>query len=352
MIDGRNVLGYKGKDHADATQQIVAIGFNGTSGALDETSESRLLKIDYTWDDHKWSEQQRHRVYQHVGTTPSPDEIAETIARQINFDKAAGGSDVKAEILLDEAGATLTTSGTSSSWSVVNGSPIAQANGTLGTTNFAVGDYVRIDSASSPSTQTIGVYKIASIDTTNNRMTFTMPYQGTTDSSISEATDINVITGAVADAAEAGILLTGESLEFTPGFFNYRIVSFNVGMPTADWGSTTFTTLQSPYAGQGTYEQVADAEWIGLGYEGALNRTIVPLPTGRTDADSAKEYDTVTIYYFDDSENNVISGKKPAPQGLYIFLVDAPSNGLTTALLAQLNPWMASLPNSLAPVTL
>lgn len=336
-ISGQFVRHFDGKDGVAAQEQITFVGFNGTSGEIDTTAESRLFKITYTYDYQMWSEQLKTRIYQHKGTTPTQAEIAESIARQINLDEA---TNVKTEILLDAAADVLAGG---SNLSVFNGSAVVLTTADE-TANIAAGDYLRIGAED---TVTVGVYLVTAVTATT--ITLSMPYQGAT------ATVLNANTGnidaAVADAADAGIKLTGLALKFDKAYYSYLKVTFLVGTPTDGWGSTLVTNSQTANPGTGVFEQVASLEWFALGEEGALNRTVVPLPEGRSDATSGALYDAISIVYSDQSDtNHPVSGVKPSGQHLYIFIVDGASQ--ETDILAQLNPWMASTPQAFATITL
>lgn len=334
VIDGRWVTAFNGQDGVAAQEQITFVGFNGTSGDIDTTAEHRRLTIEYTFDEELGSEQLQQRIYPHDGVTPSQDEIAETIARQINLDQA---TKVKAEILLDAAADPL-----SGNILVSNGSPtvttVADETG-----NIAAGDYLRIGAED---TVTVGVYKVAAVTTTT--ITLTMPYQGATATVL--AANTGNIDTAVAIVSDAGIKLTGLPLKFVVGFFKYLKTTFRVVLPSADWGSTLITNSQTAGYGTGVYEQVAELEWFAIGEQGALNRTLVPLPVGRHDATSGVQYDVITIHHFDASDVNAVSGSHPSPKMIYIFPYDGSAQ--ETDILAQLNPWMASTQLAFNNITL
>ena|SRR3990167_2437445 len=349
-IFGQYVTSFTGKDGVAAVEQVTHIGFTGvtTVGSIVTTAEQRLLHITYDMDEQSWSEQQDRRVYQFVGTTPTQDEIAESIARQINAD---GGSKVSAIILTDNAaGDSAVITGTTTTFNVSNGSPRMFANNGT-TTNVAVGDYVRVGAED---TITVGVYKVKAVTTTtnsNDTIEFTMPFQGVSNSALAIASTGRITAAVVISAADNwGVQLTGLPLTFSKGFFKYLKTSFTVGLPTAGWGTTTLTYTTVTNRGTGVYEQIAELEWFALGEDGALNRTIVPLPTGHSDATVGALYDTIAVHYFDASDQYAVSGTKPSPRLLYVAVVDGGAQG--TSLINELNPWMASTPRNFAAIAL
>lgn len=336
-IDGQNMYKYQGKAGSASQEQIYVLGYNGTSGSLDVSSANTFsLRITYTFDESMWSEQHNYNYIQYASATPTQVALANSFTTQMNYAKwPIGGVLIKSERLCNNAGAT---DGTATTITVVNGSDRATLN--AGATTFVVGDYLRIGGGA----VTDPMYKIVALSGTS--VTLDTAYQGNSGAGVT----IEYVTAALAAAADWGIKFTGLPLTWSLdpyGVFKYLKTTFLV--QTVGLGSTIVTKTQEASVGNGIYELVAQMEAFAVGFEGAVNRTLTPLPRGRQDATSGVLYDTILLQYADASDISVISGTKPALQDLYIFLADG---GAQSAILeSQLNPWMASCPRAFNAVT-
>ena len=96
--------------------------------------------------------------------------------------------------------------------------------------------------------------------------------------------------------------------------------------------------------GRGTFEQIAELEYFAQGFDGIIDRVGDSSPALRVDATDGETYDVLGIKWFDTSDQNIISGTKPSANECLIALPDGAAQ--MTNLLAQLNPWMASLPRA------
>jgi len=126
----------------------------------------------------------------------------------------------------------------------------------------------------------------------------------------------------------------------------YKQVKFEVSLQSNNFASdAAITQTVAPYAGQGTYKLVRDEEKWAQGYEGLLNRTAFPtqVPTFRTVLDET--YNCIVIRHknwftsANGSEEQVDITTK-------IYVPYTATSNQTDDILAVLNPWMASLPQS------
>jgi hypothetical protein len=343
VIDGQAVMSYSGVAGAAAVEQVNTIGFNGTAGAIDTTALSRFLRITYTFDFVTWSEQPFRRSYQTTSTVQAnmiadivPAMNKDSLNALMGEGNTAAGF-ISAIAMCSNAGTAITGTG---NISVVKGSPTITAATDIDAV-MAVGDWIRINSTAT----TGAMYKIIAMNTTANTATLFCPYQGAT-ATIAEASN-EYVSAANAILANWGIQMTGLPLTFglwPYSDFEYNKVSFNVGTGT-DWGTTPSASVTAPSFGVGVYERVAEMEKFAAGFDGAVNRTIVPFPAGRNDAVSGTLYDTIFIKHADVSDVDVIDGIKPSMKEVFIFIADGAAQ--QAALLSQLNPWMASTPKSL-----
>ncbi len=83
-----------------------------------------------------------------------------------------------------------------------------------------------------------------------------------------------------------------------------------------------------------------------MGNEGALNRTIIPLPLGRTQAVSTSTYDTFYLESADKTGGGPVTGVVPMKIQTFLFLMSGSSTNAAAAknnLRSQLNPYLNSL---------
>lgn len=336
IIDGTKVTKYSGANPVSAQQQVISVGYNGTTGSIDLSTASKLFKISYKHNQLVWSEQVFKRVYETSGSTQA--KVASDISEQINFMSLPAlngvystGDYVSAVMLCNHAGAAIT--GTATTLTVTKGSNTAVMDNTH---NLTSGDYVRIGGTGT----TNPVYRVQSVN--GNTITLGSPYQS--GSNAIPIAFVEIITAAQASTAAFGFMLEGLPLTWSinPAANNrYEIVSFDVH-PGTGWGSTTITNVQDPILGRGLLPQVTEIEWFALGFEGLQSRYNIPLPTGRRDAVDP-EYYTIYIEY-DIPSVSAITGDVSAKQGLYIFVTNEAAQ--LTTLRAITNPWMASTPKA------
>lgn len=334
-IAGLNVSSFEGVDGSlyPAQEQIMSIGYDGKTGvgSIDITSlDEYVLRLTYLHDKMFWSEQKMVRSYFFSNAAPTQKLVATTNVADINNDPA---SLVRAEMFNSGAAAAL---GGSSTLACNQDSNVVTASSAAH--GLVAGDIVRIGTAALAVSDP--VYIVKSVSSNGLFITLTCPFQGTT------ATYANANVGEVTAGANWGYRLTGKTLKFKLGFFSYMKVIFSATL--TNYGTTTTVDVQPSFKGNGDWHQVQELEWFLTGYEGAVNRMMVPLDTGRSDATQGTVYSTISIAYYDTSENYPISGTHPAPQMLYVFLPHGASQN--TQIAAQLNPWMASLPSAFNPI--
>lgn len=285
-----------------ATDQVDYIGYNTTSGSIEELNNNQyLLHITYRHDDKIWSEQLNKRTYCYYSDlTANQSEIASNFVKQINMDLYTS---VSAVMVNDSTGAGLSAIGTNCT--VNNGSDTVVF---VGNVTIAAGSYLKIGGTA----VTTPVYKVKTGVALGTTITLDTPYQGTS----------GTVTGANISTCTAilyvGIRLTGLAITYKPkGIAPYNRTKFDTAI--ANFGSTVITNATAMTWGNGLYEQVADLEWFALGGDGIRNFMWHPIPTGRTDAVSGQYYYMVTVEYYNNDDQYVISGSKPAKALVYLF---------------------------------
>ena len=359
VIAGQNVKAYKGIDGSSGSDQVTTIGYNGTSGSIDVSgTDDFVMNLQLGFDESMWSEQSNNYpfIVPNSGTV-NQMYVAESLARQINYQFTNGGNFsvagegpiVKATLVSADAGAAIgaaadTVIGFAGSKTVTITDTGADSSIT---TAIVAGDYVRFGTAT-----TAPVYKVASstVTTAGGVLTLTMPLQANVSLL---GTTSELITAAQAAAAAAGVVITGQALKFTKDFYKYLQVTFKVLIKNASFGATTLaTTAAVRPVGSGT--QVSEMESFAEGFRGILNRTIIPLPTPKSDADTSVNYDMIYISWEDTTDTSPVDGTKPARSELYICMVDGASqtSTATNGVLTVLNAYMLTTPGRFANVAL
>jgi len=332
-IDGANVVSYTGRSYQAPQTQQYFIGYDGAASSIDAIdSNDYALRIQYKHDKELWSQRTRIKSYYYTsGTVATQERIAREFAVLIGNDTDA---DVTVERLCNNAAAapvgvpTLT---------VTNGSRSATLS--AASASIVAGIYLRIGTVA---TLTDPVYRVTSVSGTT--VTLDQAFEGTSATGVV----IGFITAALATAATFGLRLTGETLTFTVGKFKYNVVTFDLAL--SGFGDTVTNESREASFGNGTYEQIAQLEYFAQGFDGIIDRIGDTAPTLRSDATVAETYDVISIEGFDTSDSHIISGTKPSKNQCLLAIPDGA--GQANNILAQLNPWMASLPRTFSNVAI
>lgn len=314
------------KAYTAPVEQVYVLGFDGTSGNLDVTQSNEfIMNIVYDYDDMMWSEQKLRNAYNYYSTSPTLQGLATSMVTQINLKEKMStlngvGAVVSATMLTN---GTATAMDSSATLAVVNGSTTITASAAQ-TTDWAVGTLVRIGGA----TATSPVYVITAV-TSSTVATINTPYQGATNAAIAART-ITVPTSF-------GIKVTGLALTWVKDFFKYNKVKFH--FEVKGFGASTYNKLcaicTESSKGVGSGYEVAEYESFAAGNEGALNRTMIPFPTGRTYAVSTTTYDTIAIESNDTENYSPIVGTTAMRELALVFI--PVSAAIRTKLKSQLD---------------
>jgi hypothetical protein len=282
--------------------------------------------------------------------TDGQAEIALGIAASVNknFSREVSNSDgdkpVVAEVVCNNAGAeALSASDTIVGSKGTKQLSIVESGGVLPYL-FAVGDYIRLGTAT-----TANVYKItATTVTVADGGILTLDRELTEDYSQSGTGNTEFITAALGAAADWGVLLKGKSLPFNRDKKRYAKCRFDIVLDTA-FGSTAVSTLAAVSEGLGTFEAVSQLEnftarFMSESYEmGAPFTFNIDDQLLASSAVAGGGYDAVSIKY---SSSEVVSFQNEvSPKELIIFVPattpqythNANANALTTVVTAFLS---------------
>lgn len=371
-IIGKNVTKVTQAAKVDPVEQVWYIGYDGITSTTDldiSAGNEFILTIAYDHDDILWSEQKLRNSYDYYEASPSKKNLAKQMCEMINYKEKLGsingtGAMVKAELLNNSAATNVTSFGTNLTARVVNGSDVIVVSGAFAA-GITVGTMLRLgsDAVTDP------VYFVTELNNTANAtntlpargIRLNMAYQGTSNGTLSVQGTANSNAGGYITTANVGaqwgIKISGLPLTWKKDFFKYNKVKFHFDIK--GFGSSTITKDKESNKGKGYYQEVAEWESFAAGNQGALNRTVVPLPTGRTMTDTngtSVIYNTWLIEQADTqitSPSASIAGAVPMKTQTAIFFVDGGNGDTTQTSLTDsakyaLTNWFASAGHTLA----
>jgi len=298
-----NITFYKVTAHASKVQKVIYVGFNGTSGCLENNSflagqqyEIRVKKLDLI--DHYEDTYNTHKLFSYYNESVSTAQS--TIARKLvkngvnNFYNDIDGF-VKVEMVTNSA-----TTAASAAVDFIEGSKVAIAAGTHG---IVAGKFIKVN--------TTETYYVTSVN--GNSIYLEVPYQGTSCT----CTPTIVTTATIGDW---GIKLSGNEKIFDAenNKFTYNVTDFDIVIP----GFTDTPITYASYAslGNGEWEEVAQMEWEVQDYDGQTSHTDHLMPSRKRYFEQGIDYDILVIKGFDDSTTQ-ISG---TPKSLFTVYVAIP----------------------------
>ena len=345
LIDGSTISTASARVYAAATEESLAIGYNGTSGLIADvaTYAGELYKatiLVHQFMSGTDSEKLKAGYYQSQ-LTDGQAEIALGIAASVikNFSREVSNSDgdkpIVVKALCNAVGATEANNIT-----VVKGESTVLAAGAL---TAVVGDYIRLGAPGGGATVASDVYKVVSISGLNYTLDRAV---GTASGSYATGTaDADVITAAAGAAGNWGVILDGTALPFNKDKKRYAKCRFDVVLDTA-FGSTAISTLASADEGDGTFEAVSQLENFTVRFMSESYEMGSPFTFNIDDqllASSAVAgggYDAISIKF---AQSEVVSFQNEvSPKELIIFVPattpayaqNGSANGLTNVLNA------------------
>ena len=262
-----------GKATVARSQQSTTFGFNGTSGSIDAVNSNRYtVRVNFTNDADLFSQQSDLHFFEYVSDASATEqEIVDYIAQKMGATQKLGGKSsgkdrslVKVERLntATSAGAQL-NAGTDATFT--NGSKIVSCANSDADAAMIAGNYISVLASGGSAADTDPIYKIVSVDATNNFVELDQPYQGASGTAADNT--LYVVTAANAAAGNAGIKITGLAQEFKLGLLMDSVVTFEVTLD--GWADTTAVATTTAVKGSGIGNEVAELEWFAKGSQGA-----------------------------------------------------------------------------------
>lgn len=327
------------KDAAADTQQVDYIGSNGTTGSIvvnNNTTYRARIDVKEGITTNLGQVYVKDMVYKSdAGATQAEIAIGLAGSGIANFSREAKNSSGDAPIVFKAVcSQALDTNNTmDETVTVTKGSKkisIATDYDYNTGTDLVVGDFIRIADSDTTVALTDAVYRVEVITSTSD-IELDRPYQGATGTRTHGNNSTQAITAAQGAAANWGVCLTGQDLDWTVGKINDRLMKWDLSLDSESFENTTLLHSAVASLGTGTYHQVAELEWFFNGNNGEMFRKGEPNTFSYTQmADSSLTYDIITIELEKGRTDSL--GYSNSPQTIYIAV---PADGDT-------NNWYSS----------
>jgi hypothetical protein len=259
---------------AAATEQVTAVGYNGTSGLIADvaTYAGELYKVTVLVHQFLSGTDSEHLKagYYQSQLTDGQAEIALGMAASVikNFSREVSNSNgdkpVKAKAVCNAAGALVIGAANAT---ISKGTSALSMNAVI--TGAVVGDYIRLSETAGGIGLASPVFKILSI--AGSVYTLDREYQGATMAALVVAANVFLITAAAGAAGNWGVVLTGTPLPFNRSKKRYAKCRFDVSL-SESFGSTVAANTANASEGEGTFEAISQLEnflsrFMGESYE-------------------------------------------------------------------------------------
>jgi len=294
-IYGKNVTGFSCGVYTAATEKVVTVGYNGTSGTIANTLAVDLfysVKLNPHRNDPMCSFKPKSFSYKaDTITVPTQSEVANGIAKRIAYDTQGDSNfSVKVEVLTDST----PTGSTSGALTVTKGSTLVKAVTDIDNGGMVAGDYMLISGVA---------YKVESINTTANYAILEYPYQGASGTVADGSASFISAANATNAASKWGIRITAEAFTFDTAYPVYRKENFTV---TSSTYLATPVVVTEATNGIGTYQDVYTAEWHAKTFFGNRSKLDKNVPTNYVgDTKTTETYDLVTINWINEETANI-----------------------------------------------
>lgn len=262
------------KEFVAPTQQITAIGSNGTTGSLTAANnQSYYVKVRKNDNDSANQSQPFSLFGQYkTGASATQVELAYGLVKNLNRNMRLEPANryLKAEVIFDVAASNTEFGGLTNATGNVSVIKDSKVVTMADTQDLSAGDYFRIDEDATE-TLTAPVYQIESVDS-STQITLTSPYIGA--SATIDDDFIHLIPAATGNGADFGIKLTGIQSDFdVAAFRNHYVNRFTASFSDEN---ITVTHLQGASEGNGSWQRVAMDEYMNYGYEGQNEMIGIP----------------------------------------------------------------------------
>jgi len=326
-----NVTFYKVSGYVAKQEKIVYLGYNGTSGNLENNTfipgteyEIKIKKLGLL--DHYEDAYPSHKMFGYFNASATSGEAV--LARGLVKNGVANFSNDIDGFVRIEMVTGCAASAASLACSFIEGSKLVTATGAGH--GISACDYIKIND---------DTYYVESVD--GALIYLEVPYQ---------RTSCTVTPSIVTDPTSAGwgIKFTGKEKKFDSGNlkFRYDVSDFNIF--TTNFDNTTRTYAQSANIGTGTWEEVCQLEWEVQDYEGQTSHTDYLSPSRKRYFETGKNYDILVLRAYDNREEQ-ITGTPKSPFTVFVAIPTgctqgdaAGSSTVTPGVATALDLWMTT----------
>jgi hypothetical protein len=255
--------------HKDEVQQVTAVGYNGTTGALPVANNTDFFIKIRKRDNDAANRSQPFSLFagpvRTANTGATQAELASLLVRNgyLNFKDEPANHYLKFEAICNATNGA--PAGGVTTFGVVNGSRTVTLDAAM---TIAVGDYVRLNGGATATDAP--VYKVTAF--TASTLVLDSPYTGDTATLL--AAVVRRITAANAATADFGVKITGIAAPFDVNQFrDYYANRFTASFSDS---TTLLTHLVGAFNGNGMWQQVAMDEYMSYGYEGEMQQLATP----------------------------------------------------------------------------
>jgi hypothetical protein len=332
LIDASKVTVANALINEVATEQSLAVGYNGTSGLIADvaTYAGELYKVTVLVHQFLSGTDSEHLKagYYQSQLTDGQAEVALGMAASLikNFSREVSNSNgdkpVKAKAVCNAAGTLVIGAATAT---ISKGSTQLSTNAVI--TGAVVGDYIRLSETAGGIGLASPVFKILSI--AGSVYTLDREYQGATMAGLPVAANVFLITAAAGAAGNWGVVLDGTALPFNKSKKRYAKCRFDVSL-SESFGSTAAANTANAFEGSGTPESIAQLEnflarFMSESYE--MGEPFINNIDGDLLADlSAAGYGVITLKW---SQTEVVSFQNEVSPKELILALATPGAGLT-----------------------
>lgn len=338
VFSASNVSMYKVNTYSAATNKVTYIGYNGTSGDLEDgvftgateydIDVRKLALLDHGADDTNF-----HKNFGYYNTSASATQCQVACGLVKN-----GVANFNDEYQADTFITIEMVSGAVSNAASLAGSFVENSNVVVFT---GAGHGVSAGSILRPggATKTNGTYLVESVDGAN--VYLDVPFQSTSCT----CTPHILTSPAVADF---GIKITGNPKKFDSGNNKFRFDVSDFKLTLRGFNDTDITYSTKANLGIGDWREVAQLEWEAQDMEGQTSHSDYLMPTRKRYFEEDNTYDVLVINAYDDSFSTLAG----TPKSLFTFIVpiataseqgdNAGADPVASGLAVALDNWLTA----------
>lgn len=255
-------------------EQIDYLGFNGSTGSITVTNEFRY-EVKVVLRETLNASYDASSLPTFIGSYKSDASATQAeIMNGLYLNLRSNMSTKRNPTILNiermmAAGSDAAVATGADNFTFTNGSKVVSVtdvDNATGGDALVAGAYLRIGTAA-----TAPVYKIASVDATNNKLVLDAPYNGTTQT-IAD-TGLKQISAANAASLACGLKFTGIAQEWVLDRKIYAKTAWELLEPN---GKMTLINSQASNKGVGTYKEVAEMEYYHITDNGSRDKFKLP----------------------------------------------------------------------------